>query len=710
MAHRRIVLVAWIALAVGLFGASAGVGRKNSNDFTLPGTGSQQALNVLNHGFKAQAGDTDQIVFNARTGTLGGDRAVIDRTLARVAGLPHVTGVISPFAPAQHAVSRDGTIGFATVNFNERADVLPVSSINRVIAVAESARSPQLQVELGGQAIEQASGPSLGFATFVGVAAAIVILLIAFGSVSAMVLPIVTAVVGLVAGLGASGLLSHSIKMPDFAAQLALMIGLGVGVDYALFVVTRFRQNYRSNAGDVESAVANALDTAGRAVLFAGATVVVALLGMFALGVKLLSGAGVASALAVALVLAASVTLLPALLKMTGHRVGAPGRLAGRESANTGQFWHRWVARVQRRPAATALAATALMLAFAAPALGLRLASSDAGNDPTSQTTRQAYDLLAKGFGPGFSGPIQLAVALPHPGDTAAVSKITTALRDARGVASVAPAQLNPARTTAAILAYPTTSPQSQQTASLVHRLRGKVLPPAEQTTHAHVYVGGPTASQVDFSHVLSSRLPVFIAVVIGVAMLLLLVVFRSLAIPLQGAVMNLLSVGASFGITQALLERGWLGVQKGPIEPWIPVMAFAIIFGLSMDYEVFLVSRIHEEWQTRHDPEAAIREGTARTGRVITAAAAVMVAVFVAFALSGTRILEEFGIALAAGVFLDALVIRMLLLPAVLQMLGRTAWKLPPLLERRLPHIAIEPDERRGPPQALKPALEEGS
>jgi RND superfamily putative drug exporter len=324
MAHRRIVLVAWIALAVGLFGASAGVGRKNSNDFTLPGTGSQHALNVLNHSFKAQAGDTDQIVFHARTGTLAADRAVLARTLARVARLPHVTGVISPFTLGQHAVSRDGTIGFATVNFNQRADVLPVDSIKRVIAVAESARSPQLQVELGGQAIEQANRPSLGPATFIGIGAAIVILLIAFGSVSAMVLPIVTAVVGLVAGLGASGLLSHSIKMPDFAAQLALMIGLGVGVDYALFVVTRFRQNYRSNGGDVESAVANALNTAGRAVVFAGVTVVVALLGMFALGVRLLSGVGVASALAVALVMAASVTLLPALLKMTGQRSVLP--------------------------------------------------------------------------------------------------------------------------------------------------------------------------------------------------------------------------------------------------------------------------------------------------------------------------------------------------------------------------------------------------
>jgi RND superfamily putative drug exporter len=710
MAHRRMVLVAWIALAVGLFAVSTGAGRKNSNDFTLPGTGSQRALNLLNHSFRAQAGDTDQIVFHARTGTLSADRAVIDQTLARVARLPHVTGVISPFAPGQRAISPDGTIGFATVDFNQRVDVLPANSIKRVIGVADSARSPQLQVELGGQAIEQANGPSVGYATFVGIAAAILILLIAFGSFTAMVLPIVTALIGLVAGLGASGLLSHSISMPDFASQLALMIGLGVGVDYALFVVTRFRENYRRNGGDVEDAVANALNTAGRAVLFAGATVVVALLGMYAFNVSLLSGVGVASALTVALVMAASVTLLPALLAMTGHRVGAAGRLAGQESAATGGFWRRWVRGVQRRPAATAIVATALMLALAAPALGLSLARSDAGNDPASHTTRKAYDLLAKGFGPGFNGPLQVAVALPHPGDKAAVTEITTALRDTRGVASVAPAQVNPTGTTAAILAYPTTSPQSEQTANLVTQLRGEVLPPVEQSTHARAYVGGPTASQVDFSHAFATGLPVFIAVVLGVSMLFLIAVFRSLAIPVLAAVMNLLSIGASFGVTQALFERGWLGFQKGPIDPFIPVLAFAIIFGLSMDYEVFLVSRIHEEWRNRRDAAAAIREGVARTGRVITAAAAVMVAVFVAFALSGARVLEMFGIAMAAGVFLDALVIRMLLLPAVLQMLGRTAWKLPAWVEGRLPRIAIEPDERRDPHRTLEPALEEGS
>ncbi|MBV9000203.1 MAG: MMPL family transporter, partial [Solirubrobacterales bacterium] len=354
------------------------------------------------------------------------------------------------------------------------------------------------------------------------------------------------------------------------------------------------------------------------------------------------------------------------------------------------------------------------MLALAAPALGLRLASSDAGNDPTSQTTRKAYDLLAKGFGPGFNGPLQMAVALPRPHDNAALGLLTHELHSTPGIASVAPPRLNGAGTTAAVVAYPTTSPQSSQTSSLVTRLRAAVIPPIERSSGARVYVGGATAAQVDFSHVLSTKLPVFIGVVIGLAALLLLLVFRSLVIPVQAALMNLLSIGASLGIIQAIFERGWLsgllGTQAGPIDAFIPVLAFAIVFGLSMDYEVFLISRVHEEWQARGDASAAVREGLARTGRVITAAAAVMVAVFGAFAISGDRILAMFGLVTASAVLLDALVVRMLLLPAVLQLLGRTTWALPRWVDRRLPRLAIEPEPSPAPRRSLEPAFEAGS
>ncbi|HEX4280661.1 MAG TPA: MMPL family transporter [Solirubrobacteraceae bacterium] len=714
MRHRRIVVTAWIVAAIGVFAVSSAIGKKTASSFTLPGTNSQQAVDLLQSRFPAQAGDADQIVFQAKSGKLtdAADRAAIDATLARVAKLGHVTGVVSPYAAGQHAISRDGTIAFATVTFDERADALPKAAVESVISTAESARSAQLDVQLGGQAIEQAQQASLGFATVIGILAAIVILLISFGSFTAMGLPIATALLGLGAGIGVINLASHIVDMPSFASELALMIGLGVGVDYALFIVTRFRENYRTNGGNVESAVEAALNTSGRAVLFAGATVVIALLGMFALGVSLLNGAAVAAAIGVVLVLAASLTLLPALLRVSGRRIGETvrGQTGPEADGERPGFWLRWVQRVQRRPAMTAIAATALMLVLAAPALGLRLASSDASNDPASQTTHKAYDLLAKGFGRGVNGPLQLAVALPQAHDSTALTEITHTLRSTPGIASVASPRLNPAGDTASVVAYPTTSPQSSQTSSLVTHLRDSVIPPVERSTGSRVYVGGATASQVDFSHVLSSKLPLFIGVVIALAGLLLLVVFRSLVIPVQAAIMNLLSIGASLGIIQAVFERGWLGGQAGPIDAFIPVLVFAIVFGLSMDYEVFLISRVHEEWQARGDASAAIREGLARTGRVITAAAAVMVAVFGAFAISGDRILEMFGLAMASAVLLDALVVRMLLLPAVLQLLGRNAWWLPRWLDRMLPRVAIEPEAHPAPRPALEPAFEVGS
>jgi RND superfamily putative drug exporter len=718
MAHRRVVVVVWIVAAVGILAVSSSVGKKNASNFTLPGTGSQHAADLLKSRFPAQAGDADQIVFRARTGTLqnAADRMAVGATLARVARLPHVTSVVSPYSAGAHSISRDGTIAFATVNFDQRAGTLPTAAVDRVVTTAESARSRALQVELGGQAIEQAQQTSLGFATIVGIAAAIVILLVSFGSFSAMGLPIATALVGLGAGIGVITLASHVVAMPSFASELALMIGLGVGVDYALFIVTRFRENYRRNGGDVPEAVEAAMDTSGRAVVFAGATVVIALLGMFALGVSVLNGAAVAAALGVVLVLTASLTLLPALLSFAGRRIGeGRGRRSVQETATDKPgFWLRWVRQIQRRPALTAIAATAVMLAFAAPALGLRLASSDAGNDPAGNTTRQAYDLLARGFGPGFNGPLEVAVALPSGHDTHAATQLAGAVSATPGVARVAAPRLNATGTAAAITAYPATSPQSAQTSSLVTRLRDSVIPRVERSTGARVYVGGATASQVDFSHVLSSKLPVFIGVVIAVAALLLILVFRSLVIPVQAALMNLLSIGASLGVVQAVFERGWLaglfGAQRGPIDAFIPVLAFAIVFGLSMDYEVFLVSRIHEEWTAHRDASAAVTEGLARTGRVITAAAAVMVAVFGAFAISGNRVLEMFGLAMASAVFLDAVVIRMLLLPAVLELLGRTTWALPRWLERRLPRVAIEAEPTSNPVPTLEPAYEAGS
>jgi RND superfamily putative drug exporter len=412
----------------------------------------------------------------------------------------------------------------------------------------------------------------------------------------------------------------------------------------------------------------------------------------------------------VLLVLAASLTLLPALLMFTGKRVGRVRNRRRARPREAGQgFWFRWVGLIQRRPVWAALGSAALLLVLAAPALGLRLGASDSGNDPTTQTTRHAYDLLATGFGSGFNGPLQLAVRLPGAGDTAGLAQYTTALRHTSGIASVAAPQLNPAANTAAIAVYPTTSPQSAQTTSLVKHLRSVVLPPLAAATGTTVYVGGATATQVDFAHVLSGKLPLFIGLVVLLSALLLLIVFRSLLIPLQAALMNLLSIAAALGIVQAVFERGWLagplGIQPGPIDAFIPVMVFAIVFGLSMDYEVFLVSRIHEEWQHRGDASAAVREGVANTGRVITAAAAVMVAVFASFAAGDDRVLKLFGMSMAIAVFLDAVVIRSILMPAVLELFGRWTWAFPSWFDRRLPRLAIEP----AMPQPV-PALDEAA
>jgi RND superfamily putative drug exporter len=698
IAHRRIVVISWIVLAVGVLALSQAVGKRNANNFSLPNTDSQRAVDLLQNRFPAQAGDADQIVFRTRTGTLddASVRAVIAPALARIARLPHVAGVVSPYDTGAHAVSKAGTIGFATVEFDQRANELPKAAIDRVIATAEAVRSPSLQVELGGQAIEQAQQTSLGFATGVGLLAAVVVLLLSFGSLLAMGLPIVTALFGLGAGLGVIGLGSHLVDMVDFSSELALMIGLGVGIDYALFIVTRYRDAYRENGGDVRAALELAMNTAGRAILFAGATVVIALLGMFALGVSFLYGVAIAASLGVLLVLAASLTLLPALLMFTGKRVGRGGLRRSRPRTTGTGFWFRWVGLIQRRPAWAAVGSTVLLLALAAPALGLRLGASDAGNDPAKNTTRHAYDLLAAGFGSGYNGPLLLAVHLPKTSDATGLARFTTTLRRTPGIASVATPRLNPAGDTAAIAVYPTTSPQSAQTTSLVKRLRGDVLPPLAKATGTTVYVGGATATQVDFARVLSGKLPLFIGVVVLLSALLLLVVFRSLLIPLQAALMNLLSIAAALGVVQAIFERGWLGgllgIQPGPIDAFIPVMVFAIVFGLSMDYEVFLVSRIHEEWQHRGDASAAVREGLANTGRVITAAAAVMVVVFASFAAGDDRVLKLFGIAMATAVFLDAIVIRSILMPAVLELFGRWTWAFPSWADRRLPRLAIEP------------------
>ncbi len=719
--HRKYVLLGWIALLLIVNAFARSAGTSYSNNFTLPNSGAQRAADLLQHSFPAQAGDRDTIVYELSTGSVlePAVRSQMSTMFAAVAKLPHVTSVISPYAGASagRSISANGRIAFATVVFDEKANLLPKSAPERVVEVARAAARPGLEVELGGQAIEATEQAGFGLSTAVGLLAAIVVLLLTFGSLIAMGLPIVTALFGLGTGLGAIALFTHVVDTPNFSSELAAMIGLGVGIDYSLFILTRFREAYRTPGptfGDARKSVVQAMDTAGRAVLFAGCTVVIALLGMMLLGVTFLYGVAISASIGVLLVMLGSLTLLPALLTIAGARVARPGRRARRraaaarvnghaaaasspsEPAGAGRTWLRWSALVERRPWAIALGATLTMLVIAAPATALRLGSSDAANDPASQTTHRAYELLAQGFGPGFNGPLQVVAKLPQrAGTSPSIESLRTAVAGTAGVAAVAPARINPSGDVATITVYPLSSPQAYATTQLVSRLREKVVPPIASRTGMTVYVGGVTAGAVDFASVLGHKLPLFIGVVVLLSALLLMVVFRSLVIPLQAAVMNLLSIGASLGVIVAIFQWGWLGglfgVSKGPIESFIPVMLFAIVFGLSMDYEVFLVSRMHERWTQTRENSRAVAEGLALTGRVVTAAAAIMVCVFLSFMLGEERVIKEFGLSLASAVFLDALVVRCLLLPAVLQIVGSRTWQIPAWLERLLPRVNIE-------------------
>ena len=636
-------------------------------------------------------------------------RARIAGMLERVAHLPHVASVTSPYVAAagRGTISANDRIAFATVVFDEKANLLPKSAGEQVVRTARAAAQPGLQIELGGQAIEQTEQSGFGISTAVGLMAAIVVLLITFGSLTAMGLPIATALAGLGTGLGLIALFTHVVDTPDFSSELAAMIGLGVGIDYALFILTRFREAYATPGPtyhDVRESVVMSIDTAGRAVLFAGCTVVIALLGMMLLGVSFLYGVAISASIGVLLVMFGSLTLLPALLTIAGRRVAGGKRRSRKQAsgaadapAGAGRTWLRWSQIVQRRPLPIAIASTLVMLVIAAPAIALRLGSSDASNDPSNKTTHRAYALLAQGFGEGFNGPLQVVAKLPAAsgGAAPAVQQLHTALAAAPGVVEAAPARISPSGDVATITVYPRSSPQAYATSQLVTRLRDHVVPPVAARTGMSVYVGGVTAGSVDFATTLGHKLPLFIGVVVLLSALLLLIVFRSLVIPLQAAAMNLLSICASLGVIVVIFQWGWLrglmGVQQGPIESFIPVMLFAIVFGLSMDYEVFLISRIHERWVHTRQHSRAVAEGLALTGRVVTAAAAIMVCVFLSFVLGEDRVIKEFGVALSSAVFLDAVVIRCLLLPAVLLLVGPVTWAMPEWLGRRMPRINIE-------------------
>jgi RND superfamily putative drug exporter len=721
--HRKTVIAAWIVALLGIGMIAGSVGSDFTEEFSLPSSDSKDALDLLENRFPAQAGDTVQIAYKAEAGVEApAVKQKMEGVFRQIAALPHVSEVSSPYEKGgAAAVSKDGDIAYATAQFNVTTDKLNDGEVKKIMDTARGAGGDGLQVEVGGSPAEEVrSEEEESFSEGIGVLAAVVVLLISFGSVVAMGLPILTALFALGIGVSVITLCTHVFNTADFAPQLAFMIGLGVGVDYALFILTRFRNGLDEGLDKQQAAVA-AVDTAGRAVLFAGITVIISLMGMFLLGLPFLYGVASAAAIAVLFTMIAALTLLPALLALVGNwvnRLRLPLFGRGARSIDEGSWWFRWSGRIQRRPWVAALLSGALLIALCIPTLSLRLGTNDAGTDPAGTTTREAYDLLAEGFGPGFNGPFVIAAELPEKGNDEVLQDLRTQLRSEEGVEEVTDVTLNPNKTVGVFQLYPTTSPQSADTTDLLDRIRGDVIPPVEEATGAQVHVGGINAIFEDFGNAIADKLPLFIGVVVLLSALLLMIVFRSLLVPLKAVLMNLLSIGAAFGLIVAVFQWGWgaslIGVDAtGPIISFFPIFLFSIVFGLSMDYEVFLMSRIHEEWEHGKDASEAVHRGLALTGRVITAAAAIMVTVFAAFMLGEDRVIKLFGLGLASAVFIDAVIIRSVLVPAIMQILGKRAWYFPAGLDRVLPRLHVEPAEGDPAPTGehpvVKPAYGEG-
>jgi RND superfamily putative drug exporter len=697
--HRWLVLVIWLGtlVATNVFGQAA------HSSFTNNLTGGKQEVQqILNADFPSHAGSPAQVVIT--TNSPFTDPANEARTTQLVNALrrqSHVSAVVSPLSPGgAHQISPNGHIAYVGVQFNQQAGDLPTAPIKTFINTAQSFKAPGYQVAVGGQAIGLVAGAKPGSSEGIGILAAIIIMLLAFGSVVAMGLPIITALFGIAIGFAVLDLLSHIVTTPTFAPEIMAMIGLGVGIDYALFIVTRYRQGLAERK-EPREAIAMSLATSGRSVVFAGTTVILSLLGLFILQLPFMRGLAIGAIAAVVLVMTAAITLLPAMMGFSGRAIDkwhVPGLLRSAAVPAKRGFWYRWSRSIQRRPLVAGIAALAVLICLALPLFSMRLAFTDAGNDPSNVTTRQAFDALATGFGPGFNGPLIVVAKVPA-GQQAAVTSLDTALRNTPGIAFVAPTQFSQSGAAAMIIAVPTTSPQAAKTQALVQTLRNKVFPAATAGTGVKALVGGETAGSVDASSYLSARLPWVIGAVILLSFLLLMAVFRSVLIPVKAAAVNLLSVGAAYGVIVAVFQWGWLGGffkigATGPIDPWIPLMMFTILFGLSMDYEVFLLSRMREEWRLTHDNSSAVADGLAKTARVITAAAAIMICVFGSFVIGDpVHVLKVFGLGLAAAILIDATLVRMVLVPSIMELIGDANWWMPSWLDRVVPKLGIEVD-----------------
>jgi RND superfamily putative drug exporter len=726
--HHRAVLALGFVAILAVVGADRFAGGEPVDDFSVPGVESQQALDLLAERFEARAGATAMVVFHTDSGSVtdAAHAGTITETVREVEGLDHVASVTDPLG-GPRSISPDQRTAFAAVQYDASTKDVGHDGLDALVATAPSEQATGVQVSYGGELPTVLKEHSEGPGEMIGVLVALVILMVALRSVVSAGTPIIAALIGLVTGLSLVGLVGALVDIPSIALRLATMIGLGVGIDYALFVLSRHRDQLAEGM-DLRTSIGRTNATAGAAVVVAGGTVVVAILGLGFAGVPFVAALGWAASIVVAVAVLVAVTLLPAVLRVAGARVlprsaralparsipsasstandpvaavpadkalrASPGHEIGEPTELRG--WMRWAHAVAHRPWPAAVGATVVLVVMATPLLGMRLGQVDAGTDPASMTQRKAYDLLAVEFGPGFNGPLLVAVDLTEATDRGVLDDIATALRDEPGVRAVAPPETNKAGDTALFTVVPTSAPQDEATSDLVHRLRDDVLPTATADTGAEALVGGPTAGFIDQSDRIAQRLGWFIAGVVALSFVLLLIVFRSILVPVTAAMMNLLSIGAAYGVVVAVFQWGWgrefIGLAEAvPIASFVPMMMFAILFGLSMDYQVFILSRIREEYHAGHTNIASVVVGLGATAKVITAAALIMIGVFVGFVASDDPVVKMMGIGLATAVAVDATIVRMILVPAVMSLIGDANWWLPRWLDRVLPDIDLE-------------------
>ncbi|MFE4411161.1 MMPL family transporter [Streptomyces sp. NPDC093064] len=683
--RRRLVLLAWIVGVIAVAFAGFGFGAAPDNDFSGGSSDSAKAQALIEKHFPERQGDTLTLAIKAEKGIDDpAARQKIEKVVADLDASPLTGPVTSPYQD-EDLVTKDRHIARTTIPLT--AKDVKKTEVKPLVTMVKEASGDGVTLGLGGEKAEKAETPPQGSSESVGIVAAAVILFIAFGSLVAMGLPIVTALLAIVAGLALMKLVGYLVPSPDFTAILAAMIGLGVGIDYALFIVTRYKDGLQ--AGDEpETATVKAITTAGHAVLFAGTTVVIALMGLIVMGQRLMTGVAVATSVIVLVTMIAAVTLLPAFLGFTGHRINSL-RLPRRTSRRSGAdgvparerrtLAERWAGVVQRKPLVAAVLAGAVLLVLAAPTLSMRLSNPDASVQPRDRSSYTSYKILSEGFGPGYGAPLIFAteVGSGHTG----LGPVVEAVGKTEGIAHTTPPQVSKDGQAAIFMAFPRTGYQDEATADVVHRLRDDVLPKA--AGGEGVYVGGPNAGTIDMADDIGSRLPLMIAVVIALSLVLLIALVRSVTIALQAAVMNLLAIGAAYGVLVAVVQWGWLGSALGfptemPITTWVPMMIFPVLFGLSMDYEVFLISRVREEYERTGDTRTAVARGMARTAKVITAAAAIMVAVFTTSLLGPDVAVKQGGLGMAVAVLIDATIIRMILVPAVMELCGNANWWMP--------------------------------